>query len=242
MKPAATTTTAALIIGTTINTAHAVDHSQLDAILRANVRNERVDYANIRDNHKSTLSAYLDTLAKVDPADLPRNEQLAYYINLYNATVIHTILDRYNPGYSVSEDNFKIFDEKHCRTATATATFSLNHLENKIIRPTFKDPRIHAALNCAAASCPPIHNRAFTSATLDATLTHLMRAFVNDASRNTIDMKSRTLTLSKIFEWYAVDFGDKKGLAKYVNQYTDKDVSSYTVTFQDYSWKLNDTM
>ncbi len=214
-----------------------VDHSTFDRILRTNVRNERVDYPNIKRNHLPELTAYLNQLATINPEPLPRNEQLAFYINLYNATVINAVINRNKPGYSVSENDFKIFKDDIARINGQK--HSLNHLENNIIRPEFKDPRIHAALNCAAISCPPLLDHAYTTADLDQTLTRQMRRFINDTFRNTINTKSKKLVLSKLFEWYADDFGGSGNLPKYINSYTDRDVSRLAVSFQDYSWALN---
>lgn len=215
------------------------NHMAFDAILRTNVKNERVDYTNIKKNHLPELSIYLDQLAKVNIDDLARDQQLAYYINLYNATVIRNVIDRYKPGYSVSENDFQIFKDNLVRTTAGT--YSLNHLENNVIRPTFKDARIHAALNCAAASCPPLLDHAYTADNLNETLTKQMRRFVNDPTRNTIKPESKKLILSKLFEWYAEDFGGPNGVPGYINKYTDRDVSGYTVSFQDYSWTLNNS-
>src|SRR3954464_441182 len=83
--------------------ADTVDHSAFDAILKATVKDQRVDYNAVKKEHLPALSGYLDMMSKVDPAKLDRNEQLAYYINLYNATMIRAITDRLRPGYSPSE-------------------------------------------------------------------------------------------------------------------------------------------
>src|SRR3954468_9579688 len=83
-----------------------VDHSAFDAILKATVKDERVDYDAVKANHLPALTAYLDALAKVDPATLQPKEQLATYINLYNASMINAIVGRLKPGYSPSENNY----------------------------------------------------------------------------------------------------------------------------------------
>jgi len=106
----------------------------------------------VKKDHLPALNAYLDTLAKVDPSKLDKNEQLAYYINLYNATMIRAITDRLKPGYSPNEKDYGIFKEPLVRTHGKT--ISLNDLENNVVRPTFKDPRIHVALVCGGAVVP----------------------------------------------------------------------------------------
>jgi hypothetical protein len=213
-------------------------HELFDLILRATVRDERVDYARIRDEYAGDLELYLRHLARVDAHHLGRRERLAYYINLYNATMIKAVVDRYKPGYSVGENDFAVFKEPLVRTAVKA--MSLNDLEHGLIRPSFKDPRVHAALVCAARSCPPLLPRAYVADDLDEVLDENMKRFVLDRTRNPVDDAKRELKLSKIFEWYADDFGGRDKLAAYVGKVAGKDYAGYTVSFVDYSWELND--
>ncbi len=214
-----------------------VDHGAFDRILRDNVRDERVDYLTIRDHHWDQLEAYLDQLAKVEPAKLDKDEQLALYINLYNATMIAAVIERFEAEYSPSDDDFTVFDEKLVRTANGR--MSLNHLEHEIIRKQFNEPRIHVALVCAARSCPPLLNRAYRTVDLEELLEIQMRKFINDKFRNRVDRRNKTLRLSQIFNWYDADFGGKKKLAQYIARYLNRDVSGYRVEFMPYSWTLN---
>lgn len=116
---------------------------------------------------------------------------------------------------------------------------SLNELEHDVIRPTFKDPRIHVALVCAARSCPQILPRAYRADDLAAVLEGNMRRFVNDPIRNPIDAANKKLRLSKIFDWYADDFGGKEKVAAYVDKYHPEDVADWPVEFVEYDWSLN---
>lgn len=217
--------------------AETVDHSPFDAILKATVKNELVDYNAVKSQHLPALTAYLDALAKVDPAKLDRNEQLAFYINLYNATMIRTVVDRLSPTYTPAEKDYGVFKEPLVRLNGKRV--SLNDLENNIIRPTFKDPRIHVALVCGARSCPPLVPFAYTAANLNETLDANTKAFVNDKFRNPIDERGKKLRLSKIFDWYADDFGGKAGVPAFVSKYAGKDYSRYKVEHVEYSWELN---
>lgn len=215
------------------------DHAPWDEILGNVVANERVDYQAVRDTHKPALDAYLDDLATLRPetlSGLNDDAQLALLINLYNAEMIATVAERYEPGYSVSRDGFAVFDEP--LVTLAGQTFSLNDLEHRIIRVAFDEPGIHAALVCAALSCPPILPDAYTGATLDATLRANVEAWLA-SDRNDIDHAAKTLRLSSIFDWYKEDFEDGNQAA-YVNDFTDKDVSGYAVEFLEYDWTLND--
>jgi len=237
------TAIAAIVARPTIAQPHSqpapFDHSPFDRILKKHVHDERVDYRAIRRDHRGELVAYLGTLAQLDPGPLARDEQLALYINLYNATMILAVIDRYRPGYTPSEKNFSVFGEPLVRVGGRVV--SLNDLEHKIIRPTFKDPRIHAALVCAARSCPPLLPRAYRGDDLDGVLDANMRRFVTDHSRNQVDRRGKKLRLSPIFQWYADDFGGEANLAAYVDRYHPDEVSGFSVSFLDYSWELNDT-
>jgi hypothetical protein len=211
------------------------DHSALEEVLAACVRGEGVDYPLVRERFLPQLEAYLARVTVEDVGSLPPQEQLALYINAYNVTVLREVARRYEPGYSVSRDEFKLFDER--LLGLGRQLVSLNQLEHEIIRRRFDEPRIHAALVCGARSCPPLLPRPYRAEDLEETLEGNMRRFVNDAARNQI--KKRRLVLSKIFEWYADDFGGLDSLAAYVDRYTDADVSGSKVAFQDYSWELN---
>lgn len=213
------------------------DHSALDRILRENVRNDRVDYLNIRKRHWRGLNAYLQRLGETDLAKGSRDERLATLINLYNATMIKAVIERLHVDYSPSERDFLVFKEDLVRTRDGT--MSLNHLENEIIRKQFKEPRIHVALVCGAESCPPLLPRAYAAKDLSRVLEENMRAFVNDSKRNRIDIKSRKLQVSQIFNWYAQDFGGKAALAGYLQHYVKRDLTRFQISFAQYSWRLN---
>ena len=114
-------------------------------------------------------------------------------------------------------------------------TYSLNQIEHEILRPVYKDPRIHFAVNCAAKSCPRLGNQAFTSSKMNNQLDKLTKDFVNNSTANTLSASS--LQLSKIFEWYKEDFGD---LGAFIAKYADVKVDpSASISFKDYNWSLN---
>lgn len=222
---------------TTQSAPAAVDHSAFDRILRENVRDERVDYLNIRSRHWRELCGYLDELALVDAEQLPRDARLAYYINLYNATMIDAVIRRFHAGYSPEDDDFAVFKEPLVRLKDRE--ISLNDLENKIIRPMLKDPRVHVALVCGAQSCPPLAPRAYEADGLDIVLEESMKRFLNDESRNRVGSNGEPPKLSRIFEWYAEDFGGRKALEDYVSRYAESKPKSGKIEFLNYSWRLN---
>lgn len=214
-----------------------LDHDALDEILRSAVHDGLVDYGFVRSQRAEALDGYLARLATVDPASLDRENRLAFYINLYNASVIAAVAGRAGDGYSVAEDDFALFDRPLVRLDGDTV--SLDHLEHSIVRPEFGDPRVHAALVCAARSCPPLLDRAYRGADLDATLDSRMRRFLTDGTRNRVDHDARQLHLSSLFDWYADDFGGRDALDDYVDRWLPRDVRGYTVDFLPYDWRLN---
>ena len=122
---------------------------------------------------------------------------------------------------------------------------SLNQIENEIIRPTFKEPRIHAALNCASVSCPPLANFAFTPERLEAQLQDVFTKFANDSKRNMVDAVSGTVRLSKILDWYKADFASAGGSGKYLAKFVTDPAKKATLMkaskldFLPYNWTLN---
>jgi hypothetical protein len=217
--------------------ARAPDHGPFGRILAASVRAERVDYLHIRERHWSALAAYLDTLAAIEPLDLPRKDRLAFYINLYNATTIREVILRLRAGYSAGEREHAIFDEPLVRMNGRK--LSLNQLEHQHVRAEYADPRIHAALVCAAVSCPPLAPVHYEGVELDRLLDTQMRAFVMDPKRNQVDLSAKTLRLSSIFNWYQQDFAAKGGVLAYFDAYHPGNFTAWTVAFLDYDWSLN---
>lgn len=209
-------------------------HDGWDALLSKYVSsNGEVDYEGFK-NSKTELEVYLGLLSKNSPeSSWSREKSMAYWINAYNAHTIHLIINNY-PLQSITDlDGGNPWKVK--RISIGDKEYSLNNIEHDILRPQFKDPRIHFAVNCAAKSCPKVHNQAWTETNLEFNLTKLTKEFVNNPKANTINNKS--VALSKIFEWYKSDFDDLIGfLNKYSAVPVDKNAS---VTFQDYDWDLN---
>lgn len=214
-----------------------VSHDAFERILADIVRGEDVDYPRLRERHHAALDAYLDDLARANVERLERDAQLAFYINLYNATVLREVARRFEPGYDVTRDSFALFDDPTVRLRART--ISLNELEHRIVRPGFEEPRIHVALVCAARSCPPLLPRAYTADDLESLLEANMARFITSGTRNRIDAGSRRVRLSRLFDWYAEDFGGPAGRLAYVDRYSREDLTGFGVEFIEYDWSLN---
>lgn len=213
----------------TMNTDHSVFHN----ILRAHVTSDgAVDYKAIK-SKSGDLDAYLTMLSKVDPSSLSVSERLAFWINAYNAATIKKIVDNY-PVKSIKDLNGgKPWDDKFVKLDGKT--MSLNEIENGIIRPEFKEPRIHFAVNCAAKSCPPIHNGAYSAGNLNTNFENSAKAFINNPKYNQISADK--VVISNIFNWYGEDFGN---IIDYLNKYSDTKINSNAkVEYLDYDWSLN---
>jgi len=211
------------------------DYTSWDTFLKKYVSvSGDVDYKSIKANRKE-LDAITKSFSAVSV--LPswsKNDQLAFWINAYNIFTIQLIVDNYPIKSIQNLDGGKTWDVK--RITMNGKKYSLNNIENDIIRPQFKDARIHFAVNCAAKSCPPILNAAFFGKSLDTQLEAVTKKFINNSKFQTI--AASKLTLSKIFDWYAVDFGD---INTFVNKYSTVKVNKNTVViFKEYDWTLND--
>ncbi|MGF1657009.1 MAG: DUF547 domain-containing protein [Verrucomicrobiales bacterium] len=164
---------------------------------------------------------------------------LAWHLNAYNAWILHNILRKYPTDGPLAGEAF-FFHGNRIRVSGQRTSF--DNLEQKLIRPVFNEPRIHFALNCAAESCPPLWNQPFRAATLDADLEMLTLAFINNHPEGVVVAPDGRVQLSKIFEWYAEDFGGKDNLLAYVNQYRNQNIPiDARVEILEYSWSLNET-
>lgn len=232
-----------LLAAVCVSAAHVAgnDHAPLDRILREIVKEGRVDYALLREKHLGELDAYLASFKDYSTDAEPRLP-LEDYINLYNATMLKAVLEHRakDANWKPSDNNFAVFKEQ--RVPLRTGLTSLDYLENQVIRK-FGDPRIHAALNCAAVSCPPLAPQAFTRENLNDLLEANMKVFVNDPTRNTYDDAGKTAKLSSIFNWFAPDFGGPEKLPAFLAKYRPAPAGSYNgykFTYADYDWHLNE--
>jgi len=210
------------------------DHIIWSRLLKSNVSSSgKVNYGSMKSN-VSLIETYINQLQSFTSlSDLTRNEKLAYWINLYNAATVRLIVQNY-PLKSITDINGgKPWDKKV--VTIGAKQYTLNQIENDIIRPKFKEPRIHFAVNCAAKSCPKLMNSAFTADKLNYQLTKQAKAFIN-GSKNQIS--ANKIVISKIFEWYAEDFGSS--VIDFINKYsTTKVVASATIEYKEYNWDLN---
>lgn len=215
-------------------------HETFTTLLREHVKNGAVDYVAMKKDKR--FAAYLNNLQKTDPTIISDpNERLAFWINAYNAFTIKLIVDHW-PVKSIREiDRDGAGPWELVWVEIAGKKYSLDGIEHEIIRKEFDEPRIHAALVCAAESCPPLRSEAYTGKRLDAQLEDNMNVFLRDTTKNKYDQQSNTLFLSEVFNWFGADFAKKHGSAV---QYVLKTLrlsppSAPAVKYLSYSWNLN---
>lgn len=211
----------------------APSHSAWNTLLSTNVSlTGGVNYGAIKRSEKA-LDGYLELLAD-NPvqSSWSRNEQMAYWINLYNASTVKLIVSNY-PTKSIQDlESGKPWDKRWIKSGSKT--YTLNEIENSVLRPQFKDARIHFAVNCAAQSCPRLMNKAFTADNLESLLEQNAKWFVNSKFNN---ISANKIQISKIFKWYADDFGN---VIDYLNKYSKVKIEDDAkIDYLEYDWKLN---
>ena len=207
-----------------------------------------VDYRKLK-NSPDRLNSYLNSLSKVSSKEFKtweKNHKLAFLINAYNAFTLKLIISNY-PVKSIKDIGtifagpwkkkfFSLFGQKT----------HLDHVEHKLIRKQFREPRIHFALNCASISCPNLQKFPFTGDQLDNQLHKSAKFFLQDTKKNYLGNGS--LFISKIFKWYGKDFNisdnnyksfiaelitENESLRKRIN------MGSIKIRYLDYDWGLN---
>jgi hypothetical protein len=225
-------------------------HSRYAGVLRQFVSNGRVDYVALRAK-PGELNTYLEGLAAVKPADFagwtPEN-RLALLLNLYNAWTLRLIADHY-PVKSIRDiGTLPGAAWRELIVRFGGQIMSLDHLENKVIRANYHDPRIHLALVCAAMGCPPLRSDPYQGSQLDRQLADQGRTFLATPEKNRFDPDKCKLWLSPIFKWYKEDFtGGGQSLQDFVRPYLPEasrhalgSSPGVKIAYTDYDWALNE--
>jgi hypothetical protein len=232
-----------IILFTFLGDINPVQHGEWDALVKKHVAQDgMVDYAGFLKDKKA-LQHYVDYLSTHQPsAKWSKNEKLAYWINAYNAFTVKLIVDHY-PVKSIKDIKKgipfvnSVWDIPFI--PMGKEKIDLNYIEHSILRKEFKDPRIHAAINCASFSCPLLRNEAYTANEIDRQLEEAMRKFINDPQRNQVDKSS--VKISKIFSWFSGDFKlNGASVIDYLNKYAKKSIDyNAKMDYLDYDWDLN---
>lgn len=223
------------------------------ALLATYVVDERwVDYEawHAHPDDRAELTALIETWGEVDPRVLTPAQAKAYWINLYNAATVELVLEHY-PLASIKDIDTGLFGSpwKLERVAVGARTLSLDAIEHEILRREFDDPRIHFALNCASVGCPPLADEAFIAERLDAQLDAASARAVGsnewvDPSGCAGSYGSGRIAVTKIFDWFADDFGGEAGIRDFLARHRPSDSfvlrnSGCALDYLDYDWTLN---
>ena len=233
-----------------------VDHSAWDRLLKTYVKPgsdglNRVDYAAFRRSGHNELKHYLRELEKIDPRKLSRAEQFALLANLYNAQTIDIVLEHY-PVKSIKDISLgggliSVFSGGPWKSKVLKmkgVELSLDDIEHGILRPIFKDPRVHYAVNCASIGCPNLGIEAFVGAKLNQQLDAAARAYVNQPRG--VRIRGSNVAVSSIYSWFKADFGGTdRAVVAHVRKYASPRLaqklrSASSINYQTYDWALND--
>ena len=227
---------------TPVSDCEAPNHQLWTDLLQAHVdSNGWVSYSGFV-NDSVVFNNYLNTLSSCAPnANWNREEKLAYWINAYNAFTVKLIVDNY-PVSSIKDIKKgipfinSVWDMKFFEIGGKK--MDLNEIEHSILRKEFNEPRIHFAIVCASESCPSLLNEAYEPETLEAQLTLQARNFIDDNSKNEIELNE--IRISSIFKWFSVDFTENGTVHDFIRPYSNRDFgSSAKVKYLDYDWNLN---
>jgi hypothetical protein len=229
-----------------------IDHTAWNDFLGAYVKVgksiNRVAYRAVTAGEKNKLADYLKKMQGTEVSKLARTEQRAYWINLYNATTLKTILDHY-PVESILKINISPgafakgpWGKKLLKIEGEDV--SLDDIEHRILRPIWKDPRTHYAVNCASIGCPNLAERAWSADKLEQMLDAGARAYVNHPRGAKVE--NGRLTVSSIYIWFKPDFGgNDAGVIAHLKKYADPDLANLLkgvsrLSDDVYDWSLND--
>lgn len=218
-------------------------HAAFDSLLKTHVRDGLVDYRALQQS-PGDLDRYLDALASVSASVFDgwtESRQLAFLINLYNASTLQLIGDHY-PVKSI-KDIGTLFQGPWDQPAVRLwgGVITLNTLEHEIIRKRYALPEIHFALVCAARGCPSLRGEAFVADRLSEQLADQRRAFLATPGKNAVEPDRKRVRLSPIFKWYAGDFAKSAGsVLGYLKLHGLAVDESFSIAYTTYDWTLNE--
>ncbi len=248
-----------------------LDSSSYAAVLRTYVDGQGlVDYRGLK-AHSTDLKAFLKALETLDPKvyeGWTDKEQIAFWINTYNALTLWAIITHYpiKPSFFASfyfpKNSIRqiagVWDELRFKVMGRERT--LDEIEHQILRSEFEEPRIHMALVCAARGCPPLRREPYTAERLDEQLADQARRFLRDPLKFRIDRQEGRVYLSPIFKWFGKDFAKKyqthtlfaehepteRAVLHFISHYLGEEdrhylrTASYAIAYLPYDWSLNE--
>ena len=208
----------------------------------------RVAYGAVSESDRAALDGYVARLEAVPISAYRRDEQMAFWINLYNAMTVQVVLEHY-PVESIRDIDISpgLFSDGPWGkklVGVEGEELSLDDIEHRILRPIWRDPRIHYVVNCASIGCPDLRPEPYRSDRLEDQLEAATRDYVNDPRGARID--DGALTVSSLYRWYEVDFGGSEpAVLEHLGRYAEPALARALGGFSEideyrYDWRLND--
>lgn len=233
------------------NSKISVDHSQWQLILDRYLDDlhpsgiNRFNYAGVTSEDQQSLNAYITLLQSYEPRQFNAQEQMAYWINLYNAATVLLIVAEDRSLDSIRQLRSGVFKPgpwQRNLLKISGQELSLDDLEHGILRPVWKDNRVHYALNCASLGCPNLQKTAFTSENVDVLLELAASQYINHPRAMRVD--GDKLFLSSIYDWYGEDFGANfTEIIGHLTEYIEPEMAVIIQQFRSaeysYDWNLN---
>jgi hypothetical protein len=230
-----------------------IDHGEWQRFLSSYLVAEedgvnRMQYRRVTAEDRRALQSYIEKSAALPISRFNRTEQLAYWINLYNALTVEVILGHY-PVASILDINispgwFSVGPWGKKLISVEGERLSLDDIEHRILRPIWRDPRIHYVVNCASTGCPNLGREAYTGATIQEKLTQAAKDYINHARGTSFD--GDDLFVSSIYKWFREDFGDSDAsVIEHLREYAGPELRNRLSRIRDikghvYDWSLND--
>ena len=239
------------------HTLAAFDHSYanwnkaLNEVVVSSGAASKVRYKTLSKNAMS-LNTYIKEMQRLTAKEFEAftvDQKKAFWINAYNAYTIKLVADHY-PIKSIKDIGSLLQNTWKIKFIILFGkTINLDHIEHEILRKEFPDARIHFALNCASIGCPKLRSEAYVAEKLNDQLNEQARIFLQDTTRNRIDIEKKVIYLSKIFSWFKEDFTrDQKTVVQFVAPWITEDIKlreelvtlNFSIDYLDYDWALND--
>lgn len=231
----------------------AIDYAAWDALLQRYVKDGPdglavFDYGAVTAADKQALKDLIEAMEGVAISNHARPQQMSYWINLYNAVTVDVVLDHY-PVKSIRDIDISpgFFADGPWGKKLVTVEgeeLSLNEIEHRILRPVWKDARVHYAVNCASVGCPNLAMQAYVAESLDNQLDAAARDYINNPRGITV--KDGKITVSSIYDWFYDDFGGSDAaLMAHLKKYAEPDLARQLdaigqIEDTQYDWTLND--
>ncbi len=226
------------------------DHSAFDMILKQHVSVDATGYASVNYgalvSQRKKVEDYVAGLLDLDPRQLSRPEAHAYWINLYNAKTLAVMLEHW-PVKSIRDIQLGgggLFGKgpwSKKLMAINGIELSLDDVEHRIVRAIFNNPLSHYALNCASFSCPNLMPSAYTATNLNTQMQESAKLYINHPRG--VSIADGKITASKIYSWYADDFGGKANLKSHWKEFASPQLAAQidAASFGsfDYDWTVN---